>query len=83
MASVSGALFFSRCALQTYVGNWLSSRWAQDQQPDLSHRLNQTIGDKLSNQLSDFLWPKIRIVFYVLAGIEMTLLLVSLFAPRT
>jgi hypothetical protein len=63
-------------------GNWLSSRWAQDQQPDPPPRLNQTIGDKLSDQLPRFLWPKIRIVFYVLAGIEITLLLVSLFAPR-
>jgi len=63
-------------------GNWLSARWAQDQQLDPPPRLSQTIGDKLSDQLPKFLWPKIRIVFYVIAGIEITLLLVSLFVGQ-
>jgi hypothetical protein len=63
-------------------GNWLSARWAKDQQADLTPRLSQTISDKLSDQLPIFLWPKVRVAFYVLAGLEITLLLVSLFAPR-
>jgi hypothetical protein len=45
-------------------------------------RLNQTIGDKLSDQLPMFLWPKLRFVFYVLAAVEIGLLLVALFALR-
>ncbi len=63
-------------------GNWLSARWDKDAQEMKPIRLNQTIGDKLSDQLPAFLWPKVRFVFYVLAGIEITLLLLSLFAPR-
>jgi hypothetical protein len=63
-------------------GNWLSARWAKDQQVIPSLRLNQTFGDKLSDQLPMYLWPKVRLLFYVLAGIEIGLLLVSLFAPR-
>ena len=63
-------------------GNWLSARWAKDQQATPPPRLNQTIGDKLSDQLPIFLWPKVRVLFYVLAAAEITLLLVSLFAPR-
>jgi hypothetical protein len=63
-------------------GNWLSSRWAQDEELDPPLRLSQTIGDKLSDQIPKLMWPKTRIVFYVVAGIEITLLLVSLFAPR-
>jgi hypothetical protein len=63
-------------------GNWLSARWAKDQEAVPLPRLNQTIGDKLSDQLPAFLWPKIRFLFYVLAGIEIGLLLIALFAPR-
>jgi hypothetical protein len=48
----------------------------------LPARLNQTIGDKLSDQLPMFLWPKLRFVFYVLAAVEIGLLLLSLLAPR-
>jgi hypothetical protein len=63
-------------------GNWLSARWANDQQEIPVPRLNHTIGDKLSDQLPIFLWPKIRFLFYLLAGIEIALLLIGLFAPR-
>ena len=63
-------------------GNWLSARWAIDQQATPPLRLNQTLGDKLSDQLPMFLWPKVRFLFYALAGLEIALLLLSLFAPR-
>jgi hypothetical protein len=64
-------------------GNWLSARWANSQEVTTPVRLNQTLGDKLSDQLPAYLWPKVRLLFYVLAGIENALLLVSLFAPRS
>jgi hypothetical protein len=64
-------------------GNWLAGRWVTDPQSPLpSSRLNQTLSDKLSDQLPMFLWPKARFVFYVLASVEIGLLLVSLFAPQ-
>jgi hypothetical protein len=64
-------------------GNWLSARWAKDRQSwEAPIRLNQTIGDKLSDQLPMWLWPKIRVAFYFLAALEMGLLLLSLFVPR-
>ncbi len=64
-------------------GNLLSARWADDPQNDLtpSMRLNETLADKLVDQMPAFLWPKTRFVFYVLACLEILLLLVSLFAP--
>jgi hypothetical protein len=62
-------------------GNWLSARWAKDQEVP-STRLNQTLGDKLSDQLPILLWPKVRFVFYVAAVLEIALLLLSLLAPR-
>jgi hypothetical protein len=63
-------------------GNWLSARWAREQESVPSVRLNQTLGDKLSDQLPMLLWPKLRFVFYVVAAVEIGLLLTSLFAPR-
>jgi len=64
-------------------GNWLSARWAMGQESSAPlTRLNQTIGDKLSDQLPMFLWPKVRFVFYVLAALEIGLLLLSLFVAR-
>jgi hypothetical protein len=64
-------------------GNWLSARWAKEQgvtEPPV--RLNQTIGDRLSDQLPRVVWPKGRFLFYALAGVEVALLLVALVAPR-
>jgi len=64
-------------------GNWLSARWAREQpSPIPPTRLNETLGDKLADQLPTWLWPKVRFVFYVIAGLEIGLLLLSLFAPR-
>jgi len=63
-------------------GNWLSARWEEDPLDMAPIRLNQTLGDKLSDQLPALLWPKARFVFYVLAILEIALLLLSLFGPR-
>jgi hypothetical protein len=64
-------------------GNWLSARWEKDAQADLvGMRLNETIGDKFTDQLPALVWPKARFLFYVLAGLEIGLLFFSLFAPR-
>jgi hypothetical protein len=64
-------------------GSWMSARWEKDlPSAPVLMRLNQTIGDKFADQLPTFLWPKTRYVFYVLAGIEIALLVFSLFVPR-
>lgn len=65
-------------------GNWLSARWASEQQSVTpSTRLNETLGDKLADQLPPWLWPKVRVAFYVIAGFEIALLLLSLFSPQS
>jgi hypothetical protein len=64
-------------------GNWLSARWEKESNVSIAPiRLNQTIGDKLSDRLPTLVWPKARFVFYVLAGLEIAVLMVSLFVPR-
>ncbi|MGO9227726.1 MAG: hypothetical protein ACLQKA_00750 [Bryobacteraceae bacterium] len=64
-------------------GNWLSASWEGASQVDAAPmRLSETIGDKLADQLPTFLWPKTRHVFYVLAALELILLLLALLGPR-
>jgi hypothetical protein len=76
-----GRIIFLALLLANIRGNWLSARWDRD--PQLCPaRLNQTLGDKLADQLPTFLWPKVRYVFYVLAVLELALLLFALFAPQ-
>jgi len=62
-------------------GNWLSARWAKQTAMVEPVRLNRTFGDKLADQLPVFLWPKMRFVFYIVAVIEIALLLMALFMP--
>ena len=76
-------IIFLALLLSNVRGNWLSARWASEQDSlGAPVRLNETFGDKLSDQLPTWLWPKARFIFYVLAAIEIGLLLVSLFALR-
>ena len=63
-------------------GSWVSAHWSASQREYTVPRLSQTLGDKLSDQLPSFVWPKLRVLFYILAAIEITLLAVALFAPR-
>jgi hypothetical protein len=73
-------VIFLALLLANIRGNWLSAKWPADPSPPI--RLNQTIGDKISDQLPMFLWSKVKIVFYVFAAIEIMMLLWALLAPR-
>jgi len=53
-------------------GNWLAARWTKD--AFVPTRLNQTLGDKLADQMPAILWPKVRSIFYVIAVAEIALL---------
>jgi hypothetical protein len=63
-------------------GIWLSSRWKNA--PGLMQdqvRLNQTIFDKLSDQLPSRIWPKAKWIFAFVAAIELALMLIFLTTP--
>ena len=62
--------------------NWLSASWENDSEFDpRPTRRTENIREKLVNQLPAFLWPKLKLVFYGLACIEMLALLLMLLAP--
>lgn len=63
-------------------GNWLAARWQSAEETEYAPmRLDKTFADKLADQLPTWLWPKARIVFYILAGLEFAALLLALVAP--
>src|SRR5579862_7227654 len=75
-------IIFLALLFATIRGSWLAAGWEQNLEDAAPVRLNQTFGDKIADQLPKFLWPKARYVFYVLAWLEISLLLVSLLTPR-
>jgi hypothetical protein len=75
-------LIFLALLFANIRGNWLAARWATEEQLDFAPpRLDQTLADKLADQLPIWLWPKVRVIFYVIAALELLFLLLALFAP--
>jgi hypothetical protein len=72
-------LIFLALLLANIRGMFLSARWPTDLHS--LPRLNVTLGDKLSDSMPTFLWPKTKYVLYVFAAIEIAMLVMSLFAP--
>ena len=63
-------------------GNRLAARLPKEPAEALAGlRLHQTLADKLSDQLPALVWPKPRYLFYLLAVVELALLLFALFGP--
>jgi hypothetical protein len=53
---------------------WIAGEWKADsEQAALPPRLNETWGDKLSDQLPKWLWPKIRILYFIFSFVLLVL----------
>jgi hypothetical protein len=61
-------------------GNWVAARWAKDA-AEIPPRLNETICDRLADQLPPLVWPVGRYLVFPIAAIEIALLLLALVAP--
>ena len=73
-------LIFLALLLANIRGMLLLARWTKTD-VDSVPRLNITLGDKLSDSMPTFLWPKAKYILYVFATIEIAILVISLFAP--
>lgn len=62
-------------------GSWKSAAWPRTDPEAASPRLSQTFGDRIVNRVPAVLWPRTRYLFYVLAVLEILILLVALFVP--
>ena len=48
---------------------WIASQWKpESEEASLPPRLADTMGDKFADQWPQWLWPKLRIVYYVFSG---------------
>lgn len=59
------------CALllSNLRATWIAASWRPDsEQAILPPRLNETLTDKLADQLPPWLWPKVRIAYYIYSG---------------
>jgi hypothetical protein len=74
-------IIFLAMLLANIRGMWLSAQWPKSETGPELPRLNQTIGDKLSDSMPTFLWPKVKLIFYLFAALELIWLLYALFAP--
>jgi|SRR5215469_10102184 len=70
--------------LSNMRATWIASQWKPDsEEAALPPRLGETLSDKFADRLPQWLWPKIRIPYYVLSVIFMILLIVGLILMQT
>jgi hypothetical protein len=61
-------IIISALLLSNLRATWIASRWKpESEEAILPPRLNETFSDKLVDQLPAWLWPKLRIVYYLAA----------------
>jgi hypothetical protein len=55
--------------LSNLRATWIASRWKSGtEEAALPPRLNETPGDKFADELPQWLWPKVRIPYYIFSG---------------
>ncbi len=61
-------IFFAGLLLSNLRATWIASSWKPDtEESELPPRLTATWGDRFSDRLPSWLWPKVRAVYYVLS----------------
>jgi hypothetical protein len=76
-------IIFMAILLSNVRATRISSQWGPDSEESiLPPRLNQTLGDKLADTLPAWLWPKIRIVYYIFSSLMLLLVFAGLIMLR-
>src|SRR5215471_17673489 len=71
-------VILSALLISNLRATWIASGWApESEEAVLPVRLNETLGDKLADQLPMWLWPKMRILYYVFSACFMILVAVG------
>jgi hypothetical protein len=72
-------VLFAALLLSNLRATWIASHWSPtSEQAFLPPRFNETWGDKIADQLPMWLWPKLRIPYYVLSACFLLLAVVGL-----
>jgi hypothetical protein len=63
---------------------WIAASWRREWLPDEEGvRLTATVMDRFCDRMPQVVWPKMRYVFYALAGLEMSALLLATIGALT
>jgi hypothetical protein len=76
-----GVLRIILCALllSNLRATWIAASWRpESEEAALPPRLNETFTDKLADQLPQWLWPKVRIAYYIFSVGFLLLVMVGL-----
>jgi hypothetical protein len=59
-------IIFTAILISNVRATWIAAHWKpESEEAVLPPRLNETIGDKLSDGLPAWLWPKARVLYYI------------------
>lgn len=73
-------ILFAALLLANFRATWLSSQWKPGSDAAVvAPRWSETWTDKFADQLPMWLWPKIKIVYYILSGCYLVLTAVGLY----
>ena len=74
-------ILFAALLLSNLRATWIAAQWKpESDQAASAPRLSETLGDKLADQLPPWLWPKVRIVYYIFSAGYLLLVAVGLWA---
>lgn len=76
-------IIFTAILLSNVRATWIASKWKPDSEESIPPpRLNQTLGDKLADILPAWLWPKVRIAYYIYSSAMLLLVFAGLIIAR-
>lgn len=80
-------IIFTALLLSNVRAIWLAAHWQPgSDQTEAPPRLDETFGDKYSDQLPRLIWPKIRYIYFIFAFVFLILAtagLIAMFIRRT
>lgn len=69
--------------LSNLRATWIAAGWKpESQEAALPPRFSETFGDRFVDQWPTWLWPKVRIFYYIFAALFLTLVVLSLVMLR-
>ena len=72
-------IILSALLLSNLRATWIAATWRpESEEAALPPRLNETFADKLADQLPTWLWPKLRVPYYIYSGGFLLLVIVGL-----
>jgi hypothetical protein len=71
-------ILFTALLLSNLRATWIASTWKpESEEAALPPRLGDTLGDKFADRLPSWLWPKVRILYYIFSSCFVILVVIG------